>query len=925
MKSSTTNVETSINEEVFHEKWTKDHPLHKIIGDPKSSVRTRGQLANSCLFSCLLSFIEPANVAEALRDADWVSAMQEILDQFARLKVWRLVPRPEGKSAIKTKWIFKNKKDESSLVIRNKARLIAVGYSQQERIDYDETFAPVAHIEAIRLFLAYAAHKDFTVYQMDVKTAFLNGILKEEVYVGQPPGFVSKQYPDHVYALDKALYGLKQAPRAWCDVLSQFLIDSDFQKDQSKYILDILKRFGIENYDTVPTLMVEQAKLKLDLVGKPVDHTDYRSMIGSLMYVASSRQDILFATCDKLVCWSSKKQNCVSISTAESKYVAVSSCYAQITMSSLNHLTSTIEDTFSEYVSVVLDYSPASPGKTYSSASNNSTDVIPPTSLSFSLFHDDPYVNVMNAYATFTPSPIPIPPLIIKPPSESPEFFLPKELLSPKKQKQSQFFQDYKMGESSHDSTLEQHGKQIEEILNHLDELPLDRIKRIEDVVEGLGKGRVIIQHGYDQMRVEFQKSRSQIFKLQRKLFEQRNKIAFVHYRISNLEHVIKEIQTHQQTDQEDFLNADTIRKLVADSVATAQETQTATMAEADNSIREIPVAKRGNYKEFISCQPFYFNENKVAFATGTLTNDALSWWNAYAQPIGIEQSNRITWIELKRLLTNKYSPRTEIKKMEDEFYNLSVKGNDLKTYVRRFQELAVLCPNMVPNKEKLMEVFIGGLTRSIERNVIALKPQTLEEAINIAQRMMDQVTKHNSIQGTNDHKRKFEDKKNIFSNNNYRNNYQNIRNNRMNDSHQQQNRRAKTFKSYAATPIENRGYTKNHLFCQRFKMSRDVLTVGSTMRIPLLYRGEYSQWVERFMNYLEGQTDGEAMINSIKNGDQLLPRVTQLSIARTTSTEQPPLKEKSMCNKTAKDLWDALARHMLGSEYGEQDWKAAV
>nr|GEV20680.1 retrovirus-related Pol polyprotein from transposon TNT 1-94 [Tanacetum cinerariifolium] len=162
-----------------------------------------------------LCSIEPANVAEALRDADWVSVMQEELDQFVRLIVWRLVPRPEHKSIIKTKWIFKNKKDESSLVIRNKARLVAVGYSQQEGIDYDETFAPVARIKAIRLFLAYTAHKDFTFFQMDVKTAFLNGILKEEVYVSQPLGFVSKQYPDHVYALDKALYGLKQAPRAW--------------------------------------------------------------------------------------------------------------------------------------------------------------------------------------------------------------------------------------------------------------------------------------------------------------------------------------------------------------------------------------------------------------------------------------------------------------------------------------------------------------------------------------------------------------------------------------------------------------------------------------------------------------------------------------------------------------------------------------
>ncbi|GJZ26938.1 reverse transcriptase domain-containing protein [Tanacetum coccineum] len=207
-------------------------------------------------------------------------------------------------------------------------------------------------------------------------------------------------------------------------------------------------------------------------------------------------------------------------------------------------------------------------------------------------------------------------------------------------------------------------------------------------------------------------------------------------------------------------------------------------MASASNPNRNTgpngnPVAKTGNYKEFISCQLFYFNgmeggvdlirwfertesvfsrsnyakENKVAFATGTLTDNALSWWNSYAQPIGIDQANQITWIELKRLLTNKYCPRTEVKKMEDEFYNLVVKGNDLKTYIRRFQELAVLCPNMVPNAEKLMEVFINGLPRSIEGNVTASKPQTLEEAINIAQRLMDQIIKHDSVQEANDRK----------------------------------------------------------------------------------------------------------------------------------------------------------------------------
>nr|GEU99313.1 hypothetical protein [Tanacetum cinerariifolium] len=154
------------------------------------------------------------DATKALKDADCVSAMQEELDQFARLKVWRLVPRPEGKFVIKTKWI-----------------------------DYDETFAPVARIEAIRLFLAYAAHKDFTVYQMDVKTAFLNGILKEEVYVGQPSGFVSKKYPDHVYALDKALYGLQQAPRA-CrpDIMFATCMCARYQANPNEHHVSAVKR-----------------------------------------------------------------------------------------------------------------------------------------------------------------------------------------------------------------------------------------------------------------------------------------------------------------------------------------------------------------------------------------------------------------------------------------------------------------------------------------------------------------------------------------------------------------------------------------------------------------------------------------------------------------------------------------------------------
>ncbi|GJY71126.1 reverse transcriptase domain-containing protein [Tanacetum coccineum] len=253
-------------------------------------------------------------------------------------------------------------------------------------------------------------------------------------------------------------------------------------------------------------------------------------------------------------------------------------------------------------------------------------------------------------------------------------------------------------------------------------------------------------------------------------------------------------------------MTQDAIRKLVADNVTATLEAQAATMANVDNTNRntgkkEAHVARKCSYKEFISCQPFnskgsegavglicwfertesvFSHSNctedyKVKFATGTLTEEALSWWNSFAQPIGIKEAYNITWVEFKKLLIIKYCPRTEVQKMEDEFYHLTVKGNDLKTYVRRFHELATLCPTMVPDSEKMMEVFIGGLPRSIEGNVTASKPQTLEEAINIAQRLMDQVTKHTPT-----------------------------------EKQQQQ------LPAYAATPTKNNGYTGNRPLCKK-------------------------------------------------------------------------------------------------------------
>ncbi|KAJ9536507.1 hypothetical protein OSB04_un000344 [Centaurea solstitialis] len=224
-------------------KWTRAHPLYNVIGDVNDGVKTRSASANYCLYKSFLSVIEPKNVSQALEDSDWLLAMQEELLQFKRNKVYHLVPRPQDKSIIKTKWIFRNKKDESGLIVRNKERLVAKGYSQQEGIDYDETFAPVARIEAIRIFLAYAAYKNIKVFQMDVKSAFLNGVLHEEVYIEQPEGFVDPDFPDHVCILDKALYGLKQAPRAWYETLTNHLLSKGFKRGTNDTTL-FLKKEG---------------------------------------------------------------------------------------------------------------------------------------------------------------------------------------------------------------------------------------------------------------------------------------------------------------------------------------------------------------------------------------------------------------------------------------------------------------------------------------------------------------------------------------------------------------------------------------------------------------------------------------------------------------------------------------------------------
>nr|GEU51242.1 retrovirus-related Pol polyprotein from transposon TNT 1-94 [Tanacetum cinerariifolium] len=252
-------------------KWTKDHPLKNIIDQLARPVSTKLQLheqALFCYYDAFLTSVEPKTYKDALTQSCWIKAMQEELNEFERLKVWELVPRPDKVMVITLKWIYKVRLDELGGILKNKDRLVARGYRQEDGIDFEESFAPVARLEAIRIFLAYTAHKNMVVYQMDVKTAFLNGNLQEEVYVSQPDRIVDPDNPNHVYKLKKALYGLKQALRA-C----------------------------FESCNPVDTPMVEKSKLDEDKEGKAVDPSHYRGMIGTLLYLTASGPELQFAIC----------------------------------------------------------------------------------------------------------------------------------------------------------------------------------------------------------------------------------------------------------------------------------------------------------------------------------------------------------------------------------------------------------------------------------------------------------------------------------------------------------------------------------------------------------------------------------------------------------------------------------------------------
>nr|GEX08348.1 putative ribonuclease H-like domain-containing protein [Tanacetum cinerariifolium] len=294
-----TNLETNITASpIPTTRVHKDHHVTQIIGDLSLATQIRSMISvvkdqggltqinnkdfHTCMFACFLSQEEPKRVHQALKDPSWIEAMQEELLQFKMQKVWVLVDLPNGKRAIGTKWVFRNNKDERGIVVRNKARFVAQGHTHEEGIDYEEVFAPIARIEAVRLFLDYASFMGFMVYQMDVKSAFLCETIEEEVYVCQPLGFEDPDYPDKVYKMVKALYRLHQAPRAWYETLANYLLENGFQRGKIDQTLFIKRKSTTGGYQFLGCRLISWQCKKQAVVATSSTEAEYVAAVSDV-------------------------------------------------------------------------------------------------------------------------------------------------------------------------------------------------------------------------------------------------------------------------------------------------------------------------------------------------------------------------------------------------------------------------------------------------------------------------------------------------------------------------------------------------------------------------------------------------------------------------------------------------------------------
>nr|GEZ46854.1 retrovirus-related Pol polyprotein from transposon TNT 1-94 [Tanacetum cinerariifolium] len=785
-------------------KWTMDHPLNNIIGQLDRPVSTRLQLHEQALFCYYDAFLTSE------------------LNEFKCLE--------------------------------NKAHLLAHGYRQEERIDFEESFAPVARLEAIRIFLAYAAHKNMVVYQMDVKTAFLNGNLREDVYVSQPDGFVDPDYPNHVYKLKKALYWLKQAPRAWYDMLSSFLLSQDFSKgsvdptlfirkngndlllvqiyvddiifaahtlelcelfanlmcskfkmsmmgkisfflglqisqnprgifiNQSKYALESLKKYGFESCDPVDTPMVEKSKLDEDKEGKAIDPSHYRDR----EIMRDPERDVGYGITDS---WDEIVETLqgapVSTDTELGEYVRefetrirqdTDEIYMrlddeqterQLLAGRLNML---FRDIRAHAYTRHLMETEARMSREAWVRATDASDLV--------------HGKVMSLCTT-----------VLGQMSEI------RELQAADRRRQTVILElmriDHRRSTEITELRTALQG-QVTALQAHVTTL-----QGQQGLVGGPTQPKLPEEAGgrwyYVMFVIEF-------------VINER-RFGYIIGDFNPKQMAPKRI-TRSTADQEtvnttmatNALLQEMIDQGVTAALAARDALRSTNADDSHNSGTGVRRTERANhectYTDFLNnCAA----ENQAKFATCTLHSVALTWWNTHVQTVGHEAAYGMTWKTFMKMMTEKYCPRNEIRKLEVELWDLKVKGTDLASYTQRFQELALLCRRMFSEESDKIEKYVRGLPDMIHGSVVASKPKMMQEAIEIATELMDKKIRTFAERETAS-KRKFE----------------NTSRNTQNQQQQHSNKRQNTGRVYTAASGEKKQYGGSKPLCANFNYHHD-------------------------------------------------------------------------------------------------------
>nr|GEX00778.1 hypothetical protein [Tanacetum cinerariifolium] len=649
-----------------------DHPAHEVIALISEVVAPEP----------VASIGSPSSTTV---DQDAPSpTMQEELNEFERLGVWELVPRPDKVMVITLKWIYKVKLDELGGILKIKARLVARGYRQEEGIDFEESFSPVARLKDIRISLAYAAQINMVVYQMDVKIAFLNGNLREEVYVSQPDGFVDPDNLNHVYKLKKALYGLKQAPRAWHGMLSSFLISQDFSKglvdptifihrDGKELLLvqiyvdnnifatstpelcDLFAKIMCSKFKMsmmVDTPMVEKTKLDEDKEGKFVDPSHYRGMIGTLLYLTAnayhvSCQDTRRSTSgsmkflrDRLVSWSSKRQKSAAISSTKAEYIDLSDYCAQV----LGMRSQPIDYGLGfNKISMYCDNKSAFAlcGNNVQHFKSKHIDISYPLE-SGDDSSDEDLSETTESLHTQTASTLVVHLPPTRPLSSSPAF-------------------------------ARRPGKEISMPLGYKAAMnqwrfasPSTHIESIRDDIETLCASLASAMQETMTFRARVGSLEEHNVVTQESLKIARGMITRSRLRAEYAEQEVRELQEFQVTDELEILEL---------------------RGRAEAKAAEQPA-------ETLQCQPFNFKRTKGVV-------ELTRWFEKMETVFHINNClEKYQVKELMKLMVEVYCPRNEVQKMESELWNLTVKNNDLAAYTQGFQELTMLCTRMILEEE---------------------------------------------------------------------------------------------------------------------------------------------------------------------------------------------------------------------------------